>query len=605
MMKILRNTLISTLLTVTFVPTMLRAQDGHPVPPAPPTGDLPSGPPGGMMGGTGMGQARKIVARFDANGDGWLNIDERMGARNTMKLEAPVGGQRGGRRGPGGMGGRPPGMQGEPVGPGQKVNPREAKSYPDASLFEPTVLRTLFLDFESEDWEAELSDFHNTDVDVPCTLTVDGKTYPNVGVHFRGASSYMMIGSGHKRSLNLSTDLVDDEQRLYGAKTLNLLNAHEDPSFMSSILYAHLARQHIPAPKANFVKVVINGESWGIYASLEQFNRDFIEENFGTAKGARWKVKGSPQAAAGLDYTGEDLEPYQRRYQIKNGDDEDDWNALVELCRVLTETPIDELEQALTPIFDIDGALWFLALDNALVNCDGYWIRSSDYNLYRDPEGVFHLIPHDMNESFVSVVNAPGFGGRGRGGMRGGPGGPGSNGPGAAAPGFDDPPPGMDRAPDGEASIDRPQQPTGGQTPQRQPGPRGNARPTGIELDPLIGMNDARKPLRSRLLAVPSLREKYLQNVRAIAESLAWNNLGPVVAQYRALIEGEVEIDTRKLTSFAAFEIATADAIPPAPVEGGRPPRSLRAFADGRSRFLLEYQPKSAAAPTELKEQEQ
>ena len=50
------------------------------------------------------------------------------------------------------------------------------------------------------------------------------------------------------------------------------------------------------------------------------------------------------------------------------------------LCRTLDKTPPDQLESALKPILDIDGALWFLALDNALVNGDGYWTRASDYS---------------------------------------------------------------------------------------------------------------------------------------------------------------------------------------------------------------------------------
>ena len=77
-----------------------------------------------------------------------------------------------------------------------KVSPADVKTYPDAPLYEPTVLRTLFLEFEDKDWEAELADFHGTDVEVPATLTVDGKKYPNVGVHFRGMSSYMGVPAG-------------------------------------------------------------------------------------------------------------------------------------------------------------------------------------------------------------------------------------------------------------------------------------------------------------------------------------------------------------------------------------------------------------------------
>ena len=94
----------------------------------------------------------------------------------------------------------------------------------------------------------------------------------------------------------------------------------------------------------------------------------------------------------------------------------------------------------------------------------------------------------------------------------------------------------------------------------------------GVELDPLVGLDDARKPLRSRLLAVPSLRARYLAHVRTIAEEwLDWKKLGPVVAQYRALIEKEVEADTRKLTSLAAFQKRRRLPARPRPGPGGRP----------------------------------
>ena len=116
-----------------------------------------------------------------------------------------------------------------------------------------------------------------------------------------------------------------------------------------------------------------------------------------------------------------------------------------------------------------------------------------------------------------------------------------------------------------------------------------------MELDPLIGLDEAKKPLRSRLLAVPALRARYLAHVRTIAEdSLDWKKLGPVVAQYRALIEKEVEADTRKLTSLAAFQKATADQFVEnaGPAEPGRRggSMSLREFADQRRAYLLGYE---------------
>lgn len=569
-------------------------------PAAPPGTELPFGlgrmfgPPGGP-GGPGQPD-KKLVAQFDKDSDGRLDRTERTAAREWIKKQPatarpggpgfgpPGGGPPGGFGPPGGRGpggGGPPGMgTTEPAKPGPRVSPSEVPNLTGTPLYAPQALRTLFLDFETPDWEAELADFYRSDVEVPATLTADGKTYPNVGVHFRGMSSYFTVKAGHKRSLNLSLDFVDSKQRLEGYKTLNLLNCHEDPSLLSSVLYSHIAGQYIPTPKANFVKLVVNGESWGIYANIQQFNKDFLKEHFPTSKGTRWKVGGSPMGRGGLEYFGENVADYERIYEMKSEDPEA-WKKLIALCKVLKETPPEKLEAALEPLVDLDGLLKFLALDVALVNCDGYWIRASDYNIFLDAAGKFHFIPHDMNEAFRAAMG-PGMGGPG-GGMFGGPRGGGPGGPGGER--------GGPRGPGGER---------GGPGGERgAPGGPGGGRGGNLDLDPLVGLDDARKPLRSKVLAVPSLKARYLAYVRTIAEEqLDWKTLGPVVARYRTLLEKEVAADTRKLSSLEAFLAATADAPPAAapapgaapaaaPAGRGRPTLALRTFADRRREYLL------------------
>ena len=118
----------------------------------------------------------------------------------------------------------------------------------------------------------------------------------------------------------------------------------------------------------------------------------------------------------------------------------------------------------------------------------------------------------------------------------------------------------------------------------------------GVELDPLIGLTDNRKPLRSKLFAVPKFKAKYLEYVRAVAkDGLDWNYLGPLVKQNRQLIEKEIELDTRKLTSLVAFQKFTGDVDDP----GARGPGglSLRAFADRRRAYLLAYEEGKKSAP--------
>ena len=470
----------------------------------------------------GTQEDRKLVTQFDKDKNARLDIAERKAAREFLareKAEGRAPRRPGPRRGPDG--------DTPPASPGPKLSPADVKTFGNESLYDPKTLRTLFLEFENADWEKELADFYHTDVEVPAKLTVDGKTYRDVGVHFRGASSFFTVGEGRKRSLNLSLDFAHEGQRLQGYRTLDLLNSHEDPTFLRATLYSHVVREYIPAPKANYVRVVINGESWGVYVNAQHFNKDFTKESFGSAKGARWKVSGSPRASGGLKYIGEDVAEYKKHYEIKSKDDTNSWAALIKLCRVLDKTPAGELEKTLAPLLDIDGALKFLALENVFINNDGYWIRSSDYSIYEDEQRRLHLVPHDVNET---------FGQPGGPGMRGGP------------------------------SI------------------------KGVELDPLKGIDDADKPLLSKLLAVPALRARYLGYVRDIAEKwLDWKKLGPLAEQYQSLIAADMKTDTRKLDSLEAFTKGVNEDVEEEGMRGPRRRISLKSFVEQRRAFLLAY----------------
>ena len=80
-----------------------------------------------------------------------------------------------------------------------------------------------------------------------------------------------------------------------------------DPTLVRAALYSHIAQQYLPAPKVNFVRVVINGENWGVYSNAQQFNSDFARDFFGRSSGARWKVGGSPNGRGGMNYLGADV----------------------------------------------------------------------------------------------------------------------------------------------------------------------------------------------------------------------------------------------------------------------------------------------------------
>ena len=445
------------------------------------------GPPGGMPPfGGGRGGPRppeKLVEQFDQDKDGKLTGAEREAALNM--------------RG----GGNITLLNAENLRDGvQNDIQTSLAATPEGSppLYDAKTLRTLYLRFHHEDWSEQMNAFYRTDIEVPAELIVDGKVYSEVGVHFRGTSSYFTVRSD-KKSFNIAVDYGEDGQRLYGYKTLNLLNGHVDASFLREVLYNRIARDYIPAMKTNFVKLVINGENWGVYINLQQYNKDFLAEQFGTKGGIRWKV--GPGRGGALTYAGDDPAAYQETYQLKTNNVETPWQDLIALCKMLDKTTSDaELIENLPSLLNIDQVLWQLAVSNVFMDDDGYIHKGGDYTIYQDVKGRFHLVPHDNNESIR-------FGREGRGG-------PGGGGPGGWSWG---------NLENGMAS-------------------------------PVAHEGNAARPLIQRLLSNPEWRARYLAHVRTVIDEwLDWGVLGPIVNEYQELIDAEVQQDDKKLYSYQDF----------------------------------------------------
>lgn len=509
------------------------SQDG------PPPGFVGAPPPQPNRGGGRRGPSppAKIVAKFDTNKDGKLTGDERKAALES-RGEAYSPEQR----------------AGTPTGDIQTdLKSSEAAAPTDApGLYDAGTLRTLYLRFHDEDWYAQLNAFYRTDVEVPAELVVDGKVYSDVGVRARGTSSYFTVRSP-KKSFNIAIDYGDDNQRLYGYKTLNLLNGHVDASFLREVLYNRIARDYMPAMKTNLVKLVINGENWGVYINLQQFNKDFLDEWFGTREGVRWKV--GPGGGA-LTVAGDGAANYERNYQLKTANVDDPWTDLIALCEMLdAKTPNEKLVAELPKVFNVDRALWQLAVSNVFMDDDSYIHKGGDFSIYQDVNRRFHLISHDNNETFRF--------GRERRGGGGGPGGP--------------------------PNVNRPTgTPAGGTPPARRPGGGGPGGWSWGELtsgmvSPTTHIDNDRRPAISRLLNIPEWKARYIAHVNTVVDEwLNWEVLEPVITEYHNLIDEEVREDDKKLYSYEDFGNSIDGE------QGGRAP-SFEQFVTKRREFLKNH----------------
>jgi hypothetical protein len=466
----------------------------------------------GGRGGSRRGQRIEVIPKFDKDNDGVLDKAERSAAIKYVEEQrnsenGDDRGQRGGRppRPDGDRTGRPPargdraarpdprGGSGRPApeprdfSKAERLEPGNDKDL-GTKLYDEGTLRTLFINFKDNEWKEEMEVFYRTDVAVPADLVVNGKLYKDVGLKYRGNSSFRSVSPDLKRSMNLYIDHKHSDQKLLGYKTLNLLNANSDPTFMREVIYSHVARNYIPAFKGNFIKVVINGESWGLYSHIQQYNKDFLEDNFGTRAGTRWKIGAGGGGSGNLRYPGDKKEDYNGFQQRTEGKEEA-WKELEQFTKLLDETPVEELAEKLNGRFDLDSAMWSLALE-CVFQDEGYFTRGSDYNLYLDPKGRFHLLQHDGNE----VMNIPG-----------GPGMPsGLSGP-KLEPFY---------------NADNPDRPL---------------------MYKLFQVPHFKARYRHHLKTITQ-------------EWITWDKIGPLVEGYAALIREEIKKDVRKHSSYDAFE---------------------------------------------------
>jgi len=277
-------------------------------------------------------------------------------------------------------------------------------------------IKTIELEFEQQDWKQQLANNYNSKKEIAATLYFNGKTYENVGVRYRGQTSYMRLGNSDKKSFNISLDFIDEDQRIDDYKTLNLLNCYDDPSFIKEALFTAITGQTIPAALSNYVKLIINGESWGLYFNIQQLNSSFYDDWFTDGDGINWRAdypdtstarlpgdKGFGAGFCSLNYLSTDPVVYQRYYTLKSSSSDEPWYHLMKSCEKLNTLPVNLLYDSLKNYLDVDRALWHIANEIILADDDGYINKGGmDYYVFYDLEtGRINPIEYDGNSTFV------------------------------------------------------------------------------------------------------------------------------------------------------------------------------------------------------------
>ncbi|GJQ62127.1 MAG: hypothetical protein SCALA702_11800 [Melioribacteraceae bacterium] len=271
-----------------------------------------------------------------------------------------------------------------------------AQSLYGQDFYDIENINTIEITFSESNWDQILDNLYAAgDEDrLVGSALINGEQYDSVGVRYKGNSTYNPNQT--KNPLNIKLDHIIDDQKLDGYGTLKLANVYKDPSFVREVLSYEIARKYMPASKANYIKVSINGTYLGLYTSVQSVDKFFMANNFYSNDFPRFKgelTNDSPQNQVTVwGYLGDDSTSYYDYYELKS---DYGWAELIEFLDVLNNNSATVEE-----VLDVDRHLWMLAFDNLLVNLDSPINFGHNYYLYRDGTERFNPIIWDLNESF-------------------------------------------------------------------------------------------------------------------------------------------------------------------------------------------------------------
>jgi spore coat protein CotH len=143
----------------------------------------------------------------------------------------------------------------------------------------------------------------------------------------------------------------------------------------------------VPAPRAGFTTVQMNGRNLGIHVLTEGFNKEFLRHYFTNVHGNLYQTHGNQEITDHLD--------------VNSGDDPKNDAGLRALARAVKEADPAIRWRRLEDTLDMNRFLSFMAMEVMLCHWDGYCMNQNNYRVFHDlGSNKVVFIAHGLDQMF-------------------------------------------------------------------------------------------------------------------------------------------------------------------------------------------------------------
>ena len=266
------------------------------------------------------------------------------------------------------------------VAPGADIGSDDEALADGVDVFSLDRVEDLALELADADSRALLAKPRD---DVPAKLTYAGHTYP-IELQLKGSASFRPLGDKPSFKIHFTTD-----DHPAGLKHLTLNNIVQDEAMVHEVMgYRYFAALGLPAPRAGYAHVTLNGKNYGLYSNIESYGKALIKRTFSDASdGALF------EGTIGADFTAALLD----KFDLKFGDE----SAKARLAQIAAAVaaPGDRLffEDALV---DTSRFVTLMAAETLLGHFDGYRVTLNNYYVYCAPSKPCTFMPSGIDNTF-------------------------------------------------------------------------------------------------------------------------------------------------------------------------------------------------------------